>query len=433
MSTAVDARADILQSLANHSLLSAAALVAAKAFQGGPRELLAQLVEKKHLTRFQADAVLRGGADQLTLSTFTLVDVLGSGAMGQVYKAKSSRDGGWYAIKTAPRKNVINLKAIGEKVEALKQVRHPRVSAMVHIGAQGDRVYMVWPLLEGGASLDAILKKQGKLGPKQAAQVALQVASGLQAYHQHDLFHGLLKASDILIGADRRVRILDFGVGFLLTCERGKAVLSTMTNGQTLAKGLDCAAPETIVDPLARTPRGDQYSLGCVLYYCLTGQYPFPDANPVKKMLGHQFEQPTPLLELAPEAPPRLEAIVNRLMAKTPEERYATTDELVAELQAAASDSRPMPMPAAPAAKKNPTTPLPPAKPVAPSAVAKAQEKRQPEPEPAPEPEQPEEAPAPAPAKPARSRKGLWLALAGIAAGLAVGFGAGVATWFLKG
>src|SRR5262249_32660788 len=153
------------------------------------------------------------GAHLLVLPPYTLVDIVGSGSMGTVYKARKS-DGSWYAIKTVPRRNVINLATIAAKVKALEEVRHPRVSAVVHVEAQAERVYMVWPFLEGGEKLDAVVQGRGQLAPRQAAQVALQVASGLQAYHAHDLFHGLLKPSDVLIGTDRRVRILDFGVGF---------------------------------------------------------------------------------------------------------------------------------------------------------------------------------------------------------------------------
>ena len=166
------------------------------------------------------------------------------------------------------------------------------------------------------------------------------MASGLQPYHEHGLFHGLLKPSDVLIGADRRVRVLDFGVGFLLTSERGKAILDTMTNGKTLAKGLDCASPEAIMDSLARTPAGDQYSLGCILYRCLTGAYPFPYDNPVKKMLAHQNEYPTPVQEFSPETPAALAEVVERLMQKAPEDRYENIGEAVKELQALTSSSR---------------------------------------------------------------------------------------------
>jgi serine/threonine-protein kinase len=137
----------------------------------------------------------------------------------------------------------------------------------------------------------------------------------------------------VVIGADKRVRILDFGVGFLLTCERGKSLLDTMTNTKTLARGLDCAAPETHLNPLDRTPAGDRYSLGCVLFYCLTGQYPFPEPNPLKKMLAHQTAPPPNLREINPAVSGPLAAVVEQLLSKTPDDRYYTTDELVEALR----------------------------------------------------------------------------------------------------
>jgi serine/threonine-protein kinase len=309
----------------------------------GPKELASFLVQSGILTRFQANTILDGGARSLVLSLYTLVDIIGTGSMGTVYKARSSRDQNWYAIKIVPRRNVVNLTSIAEKVQAFKQVRHPRVSALMHLGTSGDRVYLAWPFLEGGEKLNALVGRNGPLPWRQAAQVVMQVASGLQAYHEHGLFHGLLKPNDILIGSDRRVRILDFGVGFLLTSERGKALLDTMTNSKALAQGVDCASPEAILDPLARTPAGDQYSLGCILYFCLAGQFPFPGSNPVKKMLAHQNEVPTPIQDLAREVPKRLVAVVERLMSKAPEDRYASTAEVVKELQAICACTRPVP------------------------------------------------------------------------------------------
>jgi serine/threonine-protein kinase len=318
-----------------------------KAFpQRGNKELTEFLVGQKVLTRFQADAVLEGNPAELMLSQFVLTDVLGSGSMGTVYKARSTKAEGSYALKVVPRRNVVTLNTVAEKVKALAEIRHPRVSALVHLGAAGEKVYLAWPYLEGGEKLDAWVGRQGKLSPRQATGVALQIASGLQPYHELGLFHGLLKPSDVVIGSDKRVRILDFGVGFLLTSERGKSLLDTMTNTRALARGVDCASPESLANPLDRTPAGDQYSLGCILYYCLTGQFPFPEKNPVKKMLAHQFEEPQPVRELAPEVSPRLAAVVQRLMRKDPAERYESTAEAVKALQVA-SASRPAPLPAA--------------------------------------------------------------------------------------
>jgi serine/threonine protein kinase len=312
-----------------------------KAFpQRGAADLARFLVEQGVLTRFQANVVLEGKARDLLLSQFTLTDVIGSGSMGTVFKARVSDRDGLYAVKIVPRRNAVGLGSVVEKVKALKEIRHPRVSALVHLGASGERVYLAWPFLEGGEKLDEFVRRQGKLSARQAMQVALQVASGLQAYHAHGLFHGLLKPSDVLIGADKRVRILDFGVGFLLVSERGKSLLDTMTNSKTLARGVDCASPESLLDPLNRTPLGDQYSLGCILYFCLAGRFPFAHENPVKKMLAHQAEEPEDIRELNEEVPPRLAAVLRRMMAKRPEDRFPTTDDVVQSLQSLAGPGR---------------------------------------------------------------------------------------------
>jgi serine/threonine-protein kinase len=409
-----------------------------KAFPGrGSDGLVTYLVEQKFLTRFQADILARGEGAKLVLPSFTLVDVIGSGSMGTVYRARGNKDGAWYAVKIVPRRNVINLNTIAQKIKALEQVRHPRVSALVHVGAQGDRVYMAWPLLEGGEKLDTIITRQGRLPPRQAAQVALQIGMGLQAYHEHDLFHGLLKPNDILIGTDRRVRILDFGVGFLLTCERGKSLLDTTTNNKALARGIDCASPESIMDPLNRTAAGDQYSLGCILYYCLAGRYPFEDVNPVKKMLAHQFSEPTPIEDLVPECPPLLVQVLERLMRKQPEERFADISEAVSELQAVTSDTRP-PVPLPAAQRKLPSTPIP-----APAVVPSAPRATMKQPAPAPQAAQKPAAQKPAAQKPAAQKPaaqkkakpaassskgvGKWLTVVAVFAGAAVG----VVTWLL--
>jgi serine/threonine protein kinase len=301
--------------------------------QREPSDLADFLVRQGILTRMQAEWALAERTRELVLAQFLLTEEIGSGSMGAVYKARSTKADTCFAIKIVPRRSIVSLNTVVEKVQALREIRHPRVSALVHLGAVGERVYLAWPFLEGGEKLDDMVRRQGRLTPRQTIQIGLQVASGLAPYHEYGLFHGLLKPSDILIGADHRVRLLDFGVGFLLTSERGKSLLDTMTNTRALARGLDCSSPESIMNPLDRTPAGDQYSLGCVLYFCLTGQFPFPHKNPVKKMLGHQCEDPVPLRDLNPQASQRLAAIVQRLMAKLPEERYESIADMVRELQ----------------------------------------------------------------------------------------------------
>src|SRR5262249_13820716 len=150
----------------------------------------------------------------------------------------------------------------------------------------------------------------------------LQVAKALHVCHQQGLFHGLLKPSDLLIDANHRVSILDFGIGFLLTLGRKESMLDTMTNSTQVARALDYSAPERIQDSTRRTPLSDQYGLGCVFYHCLTGRPPFPSVSEVKKMIGHQKEEPAAIRELNPGVPPRLASIVERMMRKVPEDRF---------------------------------------------------------------------------------------------------------------
>ena len=161
-----------------------------------------------------------------------------------------------------------------------------------------------------------------------AALYAVQVAQGLSVSHQNNLFHGLVKPSNIMVGPDNQARILDFGIGSLLVENEGESLVDTMSTANTLTSGLDCASPESIMEPTNRTPAGDQYSLGCVLYYCLTGRVPFPDGSAVEKMMAHQTKQPEPILKFAPEVPKGLVDVVARLMAKKPEERYGGCDQV---------------------------------------------------------------------------------------------------------
>jgi serine/threonine-protein kinase len=192
--------------------------------------------------------------------------------------------------------------------------------------------YLAWPLVEGD-TLDKIIAEQGRLASPQAAQIARQVAEGLDVCHQHGLIHGLLKPSNLMIGSNQQVFILDFGIGCLLAETEGESLVDTMSTANSVTSGLDCASPESIMDPTNLTPAGDQYSLGCVLYYMLTGQYPFPEGNAAEKMMAHQFQQPRPIQELNPEVSPEMIEIVSRLMQKAPDARYGSAGEAVEALR----------------------------------------------------------------------------------------------------
>jgi hypothetical protein len=297
-----------------------------------PPALAEYLVKQGILTQFQADRLLQGKTQGFVLGPFTLMDALGSGSMGTVYKAQSKTDNAWYAVKVLPRRSMWNVRIARRKVRAFEQCQHRSVVPFVDVGTSGGMHYLAWPLVEG-ETLEKVVSREGRLPSEQAAAYILQVGEGLHLCHKEGLFHGLLKPSNLLIGPDGLVRILDFGIGCLLAETEGESLVDTMSTANAVNSGLDCASPESIMDPNNLTPLGDQYSLGCVLYYCLTGRYPFPDGTAVQKMMSHQHKQPTPIRELNADVPEGLVAVVDRLMKKVPAERYADCGELLEALR----------------------------------------------------------------------------------------------------
>jgi serine/threonine-protein kinase len=297
-----------------------------------PPALAQYLVSQSILTEFQADRLLQGKTQGFVLGPFTLLDSLGTGSMGTVYKAVSKTDGKGYAVKVLPRRSMWNVRIARRKVRLFEQCQHPAVVPFIDVGTSGGMHYLAWPMVEG-ETLDRLLQREGRLPPGRAAQYVLQAAEGLEVCHQHNLFHGLMKPSNLMLGPDGQVRILDFGIGCLLAETEGESLVDTMSTANSVNSGLDCASPESIMDPTNLNAVGDQYSLGCVFYFLLTGSYPFPEGTAVEKMMAHQHRQPTPVKELAPEVPDELVAVVERLMQKSPGSRFADCAELIEVLR----------------------------------------------------------------------------------------------------
>src|SRR3954466_6126536 len=179
-----------------------------------PQALAEFLVAQNILSQFQADRLLQGKTQGFVLGPFTLMDALGAGSMGTVYKAQSKTDNKWYAVKVLPRRSMWNVRIARRKVRAFEQCRHQAVVPFVDVGTSGGMHYLAWPLVEG-QTLEKVLERDGPLPAERPARYALQTAEGLSEAHQQELFHGLLKPSNLMLTADDHVRILDFGIGCL--------------------------------------------------------------------------------------------------------------------------------------------------------------------------------------------------------------------------
>jgi len=229
-----------------------------------------------------------------------------------------------------------NVRIARRKVRLFEQCRHPSVVPFIDVGTAGGMHYLAWPLIEG-TSLEKAVATKGALSPDVASLYVSQAAEGLELCHQQKLIHGLLKPSNLMLGRDGQVYILDFGIGCLLAETEGESLVDTMSTANSVNSGLDCSSPESIMDPTNLTPIGDQYSLGCVLYFLLAARYPFPDGTAVEKMMAHQHKQPTSIKQLVPALSDGLAAVVEKLMEKAPADRFPSCAAVVEALRPFAS------------------------------------------------------------------------------------------------
>lgn len=284
------------------------------------------LVQAALLTPYQANRALAGHAARLALGPYQLLEPVGSGGLGTVFRAVHRDDRKRYAVKVLPLRSMWNVVQARRECEAFAALPpHPAVVPFVDIGTAGGSHYLAWPFVEG-ESIDALVCRTGPLPPAQAARFLADVADGLAVCHARGIVHGLIQPSNLLLGPDRKAKILDLGIGAILQANVAddESMLDTISTASTALTMIDCAAPETLTDPTLRTQAGDLYGLGCVLYYLLTGDYPFPDGNAVDKIIAHQTRTPVPVRDRVPAVPPALADVVERLMQKAPADRPAS-------------------------------------------------------------------------------------------------------------
>ena len=288
------------------------------------------LVQAGLLTPYQAERAIGGHAAKLVLGPYSLLEPIGSGSMGTVYRAVEQKTRNRVAIKVLPLRSMWNVVQAKRQVQIFSNLpKHPAVVPFLDIDTAAGSHYLAWPFVEG-ETFENLVRRTGPLPPAHAVRFLAEVADGLAVCHQHNIIHGLLKPANLLLGPDRRARILDLGVGTIL-CENladDESLLDTISTANTAMNMMDCAAPETLANPVDRTQAGDLYSLGCVAYYLLTGVYPFPDGNAVDKMIAHQTQQPVPIRTRVAGVPEALADVVTQLMQKSPANRPANLEEV---------------------------------------------------------------------------------------------------------
>jgi serine/threonine-protein kinase len=297
------------------------------------RLLAKELLQRGWLTPFQANQLLLGRGQELALGPYVLLERLGSGGMGQVYRARHKLMDRIVALKVLRSERLTDpeaLRRFRREVQAAGKVAHPNI-VMAHDADQaGDTLYLVMELVEG-TDLARVLREQGRLPPAQACDYLRQAALGLQHAHERGLVHRDIKPSNLLLSAGGVIKILDLGLARLRGGQED-ASSDPLTREGSVMGTPDYLAPEQATNSSAADIRADIYSLGCTGYHLLAGRAPFPGGSLAEKLLRHQQQEPESLARLCPGLPSGLAAVIHKMLAKRPQDRFQTPAEAAAAL-----------------------------------------------------------------------------------------------------
>ncbi|MBI1314168.1 protein kinase [bacterium] len=303
------------------------------------KRIAEQLVKADLLTRWQAKFVVQGKAELLTLGSYVLLDRLGSGGMGVVFKARHRTMDRIVAIKTlhpeiARRKETIA--RFYREVKAAAKLVDRNIVTAYDAGQERDIHFLVMEYVTG-RDLSAIVREMGPIAWRQAAELVLQAASGLQHAHRQGLVHRDIKPSNLLLDRDGTVKVLDLGLARLvsLDADQQEAAGEDVTRAGQIMGTMDFMAPEQAEDMSTVDGRADIYSLGCTLYFLINGRSMYPGRTVLNKMLAHRQQPIPPLTEKDTTIPPMLETIFRRMVAKDPDDRFASMQDVVGTLESA--------------------------------------------------------------------------------------------------
>jgi serine/threonine protein kinase len=267
----------------------------------------------------------------LLAGRYQILDKLGEGGMGTVFRARDTKLERAVAVKMLPAGCAPDREAVARfqrEARALARLAHPGIIQAHDSGEEAGRPFLVMELVEG-RSLAAVLREQGRIAPARAADFAYQAALALHHAHQNGLVHRDVKPSNLLLSSDGRLRLLDLGLARFLQDQIGEAQLTRTGMGLGTP---DYVAPEQLRDARHADARSDIYSLGCTLYHLIAGRVPFPGSSFSEKVEAHETREPTPLEELCPEVPAGLALTVRRMLAKRPADRFRTMAEVAEAL-----------------------------------------------------------------------------------------------------
>ena len=312
-------------------------------------DLVDLLVERRRLTKYQADVICNRRPGMLVMGDYVILERLGAGGMGVVYKAYHRRMHREVAVKVLLESGVQSedkIERFRREAIAAARMNHPNIVTAYDANEHEGIPYLVMEYVKG-RDLGSLIKKGDKLPVAEAVNYMLQTARGMEYAHSRHIIHRDLKPSNLLLaspedsdirpGLYSRVKILDMGLA-RLTQPEGDLISPALEGSDLSATGMlmgtvDYMAPEQAMDTKRADHRSDIYSLGCTLYYLLTKQPVYTGANLLERISAH-LKAPIPSLkEARPEVPEELDQVFQKMVAKKPRDRYQSMTEVVEALQ----------------------------------------------------------------------------------------------------
>ena len=276
------------------------------------------------VTEWQADKLLQGRHKGFFLGNYKLLRHLGSGGMSAVFLAEHKHMRQRRAVKVLPQARVNDSSYLGRfyrEARAAAAVEHPNIVRAYDVDNDGDNHFLVMEFVEG-QDLQKIVDSGGVLPYETAAEYIRQSAAGLSHAHGVGLVHRDIKPANLLVDPKGTVKVLDMGLARFNDDEK-QASLTQMHEENVLGTA-DYLAPEQARDSHTVDARADIYSLGCTLYFSLTGHPPFNEGTLTQRLLAHQNREPPAITVDRPDAPKDLLAICRKMMAKDRDQRYST-------------------------------------------------------------------------------------------------------------
>jgi serine/threonine protein kinase len=297
-----------------------------------PTELAGFLVRDGVLTHFQAEQFLLGKWRRFTIGKYKVLEKLGSGGMGSVYLCEHKLMRRRVAVKvlpTAKADDPSSLERFYREARVVAALDHPNIVRAYDIDQDEKLHFLVMEYVDG-SSLQEVVKRAGPLNPLRTAHYLRQAAQGLQHAHETaGIVHRDIKPGNVLVDRNGTVKVLDMGLARFFHDEED--VLTKKYDENVLGTA-DYLAPEQALDSHTVDIRADIYSLGATGYYCLAGRTPFSEGTVAQKLIWHQTRQPKPIRSFRQDVPEGFVAVLDRMMAKDPGQRYHTPREVVEAL-----------------------------------------------------------------------------------------------------